>query len=116
MNSIKLTRKQAMPIIKVAAPDYTGRKIKICFADHVTLHDLNWGGGTRSKYTLLDEVRGIGRFAVGAPWDRDNPEGQRIDLAPGTLVVQHSIFCGADMGLTIWAAPGYQPKWLTATA
>lgn len=110
---MKLTRKQAKPILEKSFPEYNGRTISLEFVDHVTFYDTNWGGGTRNKYHAVRADGRTSRLVVPAPWV--NPvEGKTIDLPEGVLIVEHAIFCGHDCGITIYAHPMYAPKWLTA--
>jgi len=110
---IKITRKDAEPIIKATFPQYNGRKIKIEFTDKVTFYDTNWGGGTKNTYAAVKSNGQVGHFYAPAPWV--NPvEGMTTDLPTDTLLVEHSIFCGKDCGITIYMHPANAPKWITA--
>lgn len=108
---IKITRKEAAPFLAETFPNYTGRKFKICLENSITFYDTNWGGGTRNSYTALKLEGSISRkITVPAPWV--NPiEGQTIDIPEGVIIVEHSIACGQDCGITIHARPD-QIKWL----
>ncbi len=109
--SVKITRKQAQAILKATFPQYTGRKIRVTFTDQVTFSDTNWGGGTRNKYAAVRADGKSGIFNAPAPWV--NPlEGRTVDLPVDVLLVEHSIFCGQDCGITIYANPAHLPKWL----
>jgi len=77
-----------------------------------------WSGGTRSTYSAI--VLETGQAAtvsdnMSAPWDATRKE-QRIALKPGFAVVEHSIFCGKDMGLTFYVHPDNAAKLLPAPA
>lgn len=107
----KLTRKQAAKILELTFPDYQGRKISIEFTPRVTLYDLNWSGGTRNEYAAVRSDGKSGIFSAPAPWV--NPyEGMSIEMKPEILLVEHSVFCGHDMGVRIYAHPTHLPKWL----
>lgn len=88
-----------------AFPSYKGRSFAIEAAERVTLHDLNWGGGTRNQYVAV-ELAGerVNAPEVPAPW-RHQAEGQTLDIPEGWAVVEHSIFCGVDMGLRVYVNP-----------
>jgi len=111
---ITLTRKQAMPIIKASFPTYNGRKIKVMVNTQVHLSDLNWSGGTRSEYKFIGAN---GRVAMADnsthPW-YNRQEGAVIELKSGTYCVEHTIFCGKDLGLTVYIHPDDMPKFLPA--
>lgn len=111
--TVKITRKQAKPILDATFPEYTGRKITVEFAERVTFYDTNWGDGTRNFYHGLRADGSSKRLVVPAPWV--NPvEGKTMELPADVLIVEHAIFCGRDCGITIFAHPTYAPKWLTA--
>lgn len=113
MDALKVTRKQVEPIIKATFPTYRGRKISVCFTDKVTFSDTNWGDGSRNFYAALRSDGRNARLHVPAPWV--NPiEGMTIDLPADVLIIEHSIFCGQDCGIRIYAHPVNAPKWLTA--
>lgn len=51
-------------------------------------------------------------FSAPAPWI--NPvEGKTVELSPEVLIVEHSIFCGKDSGITVYVHPSVMPKLLT---
>jgi hypothetical protein len=99
------------PLLNAAHIMYHGRKIKVKFTTTVTFYDTNWSGGTRNQYT---GVKGDGSsltYQAPAPWV--NPvEGKTFELTPDIIVIEHSVFCGKDLGLTIFVHPSYLPKWL----
>jgi hypothetical protein len=105
-------------IVRATFPEYRGRKIRVAAAEGVTLHDLNWSGGTRSQYrgaSLSGQSLGnADRYNQLAPWDSRQIEGQRLPLVPGVVVVEHSMFCGKDTGLRIYVHPADMPRLLAA--
>jgi len=46
--TMKLTKKQAWPIVSRVFPEYKGRKFTLEYGDNVTFWDLNWSGGSRT--------------------------------------------------------------------
>lgn len=101
-------RDAVAPHIRATFPDYKGRKFWITPARSVTLHDLNWAGGTRNQYrTCTLDGRGIGgseRYALMAPWE--NPaEGVDLALPQGFIVVMHGVFMGKETGVTLYVHP-----------
>ena len=109
--SISITRKQALPILTRSFPEYTGRKIKIEFTETVILNATYWDGGTRSSYAAVLADGSHKRLRSFAPWD--NPaEGKKITLSVDVLIIEHSIFCGKDCGIRIYAHPTHLPKWI----
>ena len=112
-HAYKLSKSQIRGILSATFPDYNGRKFSIEFTPKLTLYDTNWAGGTHNDYAF---VRADGRQAMldaPAPWV--NPyEGQTFDIPADVIIVQHSYFCGADCGITLYANPVNMPKWITA--
>jgi hypothetical protein len=115
-NRVKVTKAQVRPIVDEAFPNYSGRKFTIEFTAQVTFYDTNWSGGTRNKYVAVRADGGhlISKgYSAPAPWA--NPvEGRTIDLPVDVLIVKHSMFCGTDVGITIYAHPSLAPRWLPA--
>lgn len=115
MDAIKLNTAQARPIVKATFPDYRGRKFSLEFTDRVCFYNVNWSGGSKNEYRLVNIDGRVGSLigVNAAPWD--NPvEGQTMDLMPDVLVVKHVYFCGKDLGITIYAHYSLAPKFLTA--
>lgn len=111
--SVKVKKTEAWPLVSKTFPDYTGRKFKVKFAEKLTFWDTNWDGGSRNVYAAVSIDGRTGRFSAPAPWV--NPlEGKIVELSPSFAVVEHSTFCGHDMGITIHLHPSHAPKWLSA--
>lgn len=109
---MKITRKEAKPIIAATFPEYRGRRINVKFSKEISFWDTNWGGGTKNTYKALNmETSKVGAFYAPAPWI--NPvEGVTIELPENVLVIEHSMFCGHDLGLTIHAHPSREIMFL----
>lgn len=104
-NIVKITAKQARPFIEAAGIEYSGRKFKVEFATHIHLHNLNWDGGSKNDYTALRMADVIASKVIErVPW-ANHAEGARVELKPGFLVIEHARYCGADLGITIYAHP-----------
>lgn len=92
---------------KTAFPNYKGRTYRHEAGGSCTFMDLNWGGGTRSTFRAVRLAdmkvdQGLGS-AVPAPWA--NPfEGKTVEIPTGYAIVEHSIFCGKDLGLRVYTA------------
>lgn len=119
MDHVKVTRADIPQIVRATFPDYRGRKFKVQATEKVTLHDLNWSGGSRSQYrtcTLNGTPAGSAdRYNAMAPWE-NIAEGKSLPVPQGFAVVRHSIFCGKDTGLTVYVNPADMPKLLTKAA
>jgi hypothetical protein len=118
LNAIPVKRADVAAIVSATFPDYRGRKIKVLATESETIHDLNWSGGSRSEYrscTLRGQyIGGADRYNQQAPWANQG-EGKSVPIPPGAVLVRHSIFCGKDVGLTIYVNPADMPKLLPAT-
>ena len=109
--SIKVRKAQVRPILKRSFPDYRGRKFKIEFTDEVNFYGTNWSGGSRNSYAFVHADGNDKFLSAPAPWV--NPyEGKKHLLPENVLVVRHTIFCGKDLGITIYAHPSYAPRLL----
>ena len=110
---IKVKKSQVKPILAATFPEYKGRTINVEFASTVTFYDTNWGGGSRNSYVAVSSDGRTAQLNVPAPW-LNVVEGQSIEMPEYAMIVEHSIFCGKDCGITIYAHPALLPKWLPA--
>lgn len=112
INWLTVSRKDVAQIVAATFPDYRGRKIKVGASADVTLHDLNWSGGTRSQYrtcTVAGQPTGSAdRYNHMAPWEK--AEGATLPIPAGFVCVEHTFFCGKDSGLRIYVNPADMPK------
>lgn len=97
---------------------YAGKMFKALVCESMTIPITAglWDGGSRDKYYAIDFATGRqielpGQMA--APWDTSRRD-REITLQPGFAVVEHSIFCGKDMGLTFYVHPENAAKLLPA--
>jgi hypothetical protein len=109
---IKVTKKEIKPILEASFPDYTGKKFTVEFAEKITFYDLNWDGGTKNEYCAVNFESESKHLPDNfAPWN--NPiEGKTVIIPVDVLIVEHSYFCGHDMGIRIYANPVNAPKLL----
>jgi len=75
--------------------------------------DTNWGGGTRNYYKFMRTDGQVASMPYAAPWNNQY-EGLRVDIPVDMMVVEHTIFCGHDLGIRIYLHTSHAPKWLTA--
>lgn len=115
--AIHVERAAVEAIARATFPGYSGKAFKIVAAESVRLHDLNWRGGTRSEYVAatLDGQRlgDMSAYNAAAPWANAG-EGQSVTIPDGACVVEHSQFCGRDMGLTVYVRPDALAAYLPA--
>lgn len=90
-------------IVGTAFPDYKGRKFSISTVVPNRI-DSFWDGGSRTYYVFYELATGKA-FNVHSNhpmFERGNPN--YIEKLPrGILLIAHKIFCGKDMGITIYA-------------
>jgi len=116
--TMKLTKKEYSPFVEayqeLSGQQYRGRKVTAEFSDKITLHDTNWGGGSRNWYYFFDMNTSKGKtLVVPAPW-MNAAEGETIELPENIICIMRSHFCGQDMGLRIYAHTSRMPKFLEA--
>ena len=111
--AIKVRKAQVKDILAATFPEYQGRKFRVEFAPTVSFYDTNWGGGSRNVYVAVGSDGRTVRLNVPAPWV-NTVEGTTMEMPQNILIVKHTIFCGKDLGITIYASPVHLPKWLTA--
>jgi len=112
-NTIHLEKKD-IPIQILGAFPYDGKKFKVTLSEKVELYGMFWDGGSRNEYRAVELATGK---TIAPMWEATNPPqfgGPRqapiVELPKGVVIVEHSCFCGKDMGLTIHARPDdYQP-------
>lgn len=116
-SGIALSRSNAMVkrIIAATFPEYNGRKIKARLWTAPRVLDNYWDGGSRSFYKAIRVEDG-----ALADFGTDNPfhavTHAPVDLPEGVLLVEHVIFCGKDLGLTVWAREAASQPLLSAGA
>lgn len=111
--TLKLTSKQYKQIVKATYPEYTGRTVKMVFTEKVSIYNTNWEGGSRTQYAAVNSDGKVAHIDAPAPW-LNMVEGATVSMPENALIVTHSIFCGQDAGITIYAHPCHLPKWIAA--
>ena len=97
-------RQDVPEVFRRAFPGYRGRQFCVKSAESVTLDANYWSGGARYTYRGVDLVTGAvlppDCDEYGNPFVR--PEVPTVALEPNRAIVCHKVFCGKDMGLTIY--------------
>ena len=97
---------QLQAIYDKAFPGYTGRKFKISVltGNEMNLTGGYWDGGSKSTYVAvnLSTLQTFQPKGITAPPEFGGVSDIRTVVPTGTVVVEHDIFCGKQMGLTIW--------------
>lgn len=93
-------------LVKVAYPDYTGRKYQVQTATKYHLSNY-WSEGSINFAKLARYENGW--KVLDAPESTKDPFNKvahaTIDIPKNGLVVEHSIFCGKDLGITVYIHP-----------
>ena len=74
-------------------PDYRKRQVSLRQGTSVSLNGLNWDGGSRSEYTLVDlTTRQMTRIGnnIAAPWNNKD-EGSRVTPANAVAFFKKSL-------------------------
>lgn len=109
MFGIYVTKKDVKDLVKVAYPEYKGRKFKIKTATTYRLHNY-WDGGSIDKIKFAKWNPEIEQWVIKEPPpETKNPFNkiahETIDIPKDILFVEHSIFAGKDLGITIYMHP-----------
>lgn len=104
-NATKTNSKLARRIALACYPEYKGRKIKV--ASEATYRMENyWDGGSRCYAKAYDLKTGTVAAADIATTNPMNGKAHaEIEIPAGVAIVEHSIFCGKDCGITIYVNP-----------
>lgn len=112
---VKVKKADIRNILRATFPEYKGRKFFVIPKQEVTVYNLSYDGGTRSRYrsaTLEGEKLGnLDKY--NTPYGLPSiGEGQTTAIPQGTALVEHTIFQGQDAGLRIYIHPNDMPKLL----
>ena len=94
--------KAIKPILTACYPDWKGRKVSLAVCGSYQMSDY-WSEGSRNfvrAYSLVD-----GKVADALPLAKNPFRDQahaRVEIPAGVALVEHSIFCGKDAGVTIY--------------
>src|SRR5690606_36366666 len=94
---------------------YRRKKLWVRRSESVTMHGLNWSGGSRTEYAAADIMQGKVQTApqLGRPHPMNNEnEGARIAMRPGVLILEYGTFMGKPAMLTIHVHPENFPAFL----
>jgi hypothetical protein len=108
MDTIYLTGKEPLiaQIARAAFPSYSGNKFKLRTAETVNVRS-SWDGGSRDYFTFvrLSDLQSSPEVPAQSAYDRRIVGAEAVPLPDGIACVQHAIFCGKDMGITIIVNP-----------
>jgi len=87
---------------KASFPDYRGRKFKVSTRQPVDVRSY-WSGGCRDYFVAINlhtrETLGVPQN--GTPFDGGPIRPNGVEVPAGFAIVEHSYFCGKDMGITV---------------
>ena len=97
----------AIAIMTRAFPSYAGKKFSIRTVSGTVNCASSWGGGSRSYFRLvaLDSPTMSRVVPAQSMFDRQIDGIDTVSIPIGGGIVQHTIFCGRDMGLSLLLAP-----------
>ena len=93
-------------VCKLAFPEYRGRKFRY---DTRIPTDLSsyWDGGSRNSFAFVELKTGkVAPVQSNHPFFEAGRPSELKSLPAGFVVVEHSIFCGKDMGMTVYVNAG----------
>ena len=87
---------------KAAFPDYRGRKFKLSTRQPVDVRSY-WEGGSRDYFVAINlHTRGTLEVPQnGTPFDGGPIRPNGVEVPAGFAIVEHSFFCGKDIGITV---------------
>jgi len=91
---------EARKLFNQAFPGYSGRKFKIRGVSHAINMRSYWDGGSRNYFAVVS-MGGTFDMPVQSAYDPPVSGSDEFTIPPGMAVVEHSIFCGRDTGLTL---------------
>ena len=102
MTPQKTTDPSVVALCKKAFPAYNGRKFRWSTSIPTSL-DSYWEGGSRDSYAFVNlKTKEVAAVQSNHPFfEKDKPRFLSA-LPLGFGIVQHSIFCGKDMGMTLY--------------
>lgn len=117
MLSFKVSKsdKAIRAILSVCYPGWTGRKVSVRVATQYQMADY-WDGGSRSFVVGYELATGRKAETLGASQIPMNRLAHAVVSIPaGVALVEHSIFCGRDAGVTVVVRPEDAVRLLPST-
>jgi hypothetical protein len=115
---IKLNKEQARPFLKITFPDYKGKKFMLRKSEKYYMNNY-WDGGTRDYVMGIMIQDGIMKSFVPDNSTSNPFKGAShadFEIPLNVIMVEHSIFCGKDVGISLIVHPESPlvPKMITA--
>lgn len=102
------TDKPEVKAVGLAAfPTYKGRSFKLLVTDGPINVRSCWDGGSRDYYAFVNlaTLEASQTVPTQSTFDKPIAGADSVSLPDGFACVEHSIFCGKDMGLIITVGP-----------
>jgi len=112
--TIHTTDADVKKIALAAFPDYKGRKFAVKIENSTINVCSYWSGGSRDYFVFL-RLDNLKTFEIPqqSVFDKKIQGADAVSLLPGVVCVEHSYFCGKDMGITIYVHPENAPTLIT---
>lgn len=93
-------------IVEIAYPAYKGRKIALVPQRYPLNCKSYWDGGSRSYFVSIN-LRDFSKWTAPAQsmFDKQIDWLDKVNLPDHEVMVEHTIFCGKDLGLRIHCSP-----------
>src|ERR1039457_664860 len=112
---MRIQTPEVKQIALAAFPGYNGRKFSVePFRGTINLASC-WDGGSKSDFVFMSLETGK-QFVVaenGSPWSNGGQILQCSELPANVVLVEHRVFCGGEVGITIFVRPDNMAKMIT---
>lgn len=90
---------------------YRRKKVSVVVTDSVTLHNLNWSGGTKNVYHAFNIENNSLVLAKACMVHTmfNESEGVQLAMRPGVVIVQTGTFCGKPALMSLYVHPDNVP-------
>lgn len=116
---IQISRREIPQVFNELLQGYRGRKFRVLPKEgSLELHGAFWDGGSRNQWYAVRLSDGLTQLAGGklntpAEYGGRPYEARSVQMTPGVVIAEHSIFCGKDVGWRFYVHPADMAKLLT---
>lgn len=113
--SVSKKDKAIKAIVEACYPEYKGRKIAVQVSEHYGQMRNYWCEGSRDYVVAYDLASGKVAEALPVTSNPYRPQAHaELAVPAGILIVEHTISCGKDCGITIHVNPANVARMLPA--
>lgn len=114
---VEHTDETIQKIARASFPAYNGRLFQLAVSDSPIDVRSYWDGGSRSYFVFVNlaTMQASQQVPAQSAFDAPINGADSVQLPEGFACVEHSIFCGKDMGLTIHILPANAAKLIPPT-